>query len=346
MIMKNIESKLRYIFEQNHIAGMSVAITDRTRTIQCLNFGVENVEFPERRTNEYSMYRIASITKVLSGLTILCLVDRNILELDRLVRDYIPWLSFTNGAEKQMTLRHLLSHTSGLPKEYTPDGPREESALEQSLKEGFRELQLHSLPEDKCYCYSNWGIRLASLVAEKQTGIPFSQLVKRYVLEPLGMEKTTFDIREAITYPISLPHIENELGELKVYHYMKENATRHAAGGLYSSADELCKLARFLLAGGVNEMGERIVSEQSIQEMFSPHTCATDKKDMHYGITMFIRKNDELITFGHTGSAPPYATSLFIEPKSGIGVITLMNTQKNELRYQVPDVVFEELHNI
>lgn len=341
--MDNLETKLQTLFEKNHIAGMSVAITDRDKMIKCYNFGVETVEFPDHKTTEHSMYRIASITKVITGLTILCLVDRNILELDGLVKDYLPWLSFTNGAEQQMTLRHLLSHTSGLPVEYTPNGPREESALEQSLKDGLRDLELLALPEEKHYCYSNWGIRLASLVAEKQTGKPFSELAKEYILDPLGMDKTTFDIRMAITYPISLPHEEDENGELKVFHYMKENAARYAAGGLYSSASELCKLARFLLAGGVNAEGARIVSERSMQEMFTPHTPATGKEEMHYGLTLFMRNQNDRLTLGHIGSAPPYATSLFVEPESGYGVVTLMNTQRDHLRYEVPDLVFEEL---
>lgn len=341
--MEKLEAKLQALFDKNHIAGMSVALTDRNKIVKCFNFGVETVEFPTHKTTEHSIYRIASITKVITGLTILCLVDRNILELDQLIKDYVPWLSFTNGAETQMTLRHLLSHTSGLPVEYTPNGPREEAALEQSLMDGFRDLELRALPEEKHYCYSNWGIRLASLVAEKQTGKPFSELAREYILDPLGMDKTTFDIRKAITYPISLPHEEDASGELKVFHYMKENAARYAAGGLYSSAAELCKLARFLLAEGVNANGERIVSKASMQEMFTPHALAANKVGMHYGLTLFMRNYDNHFTLGHTGSAPPYATSLFVEPESGYGVVTLMNTQRNHLRYEVPDLVFEEL---
>ena len=340
-----IGSKLREIFDKNNIAGMSVAVTDRDRVVKNYKFGVMSVEEPQMGMAEDPMYRIASITKIVAGLTVLRLVDRGVLDLDRPVKEYWQGLTLSDKrAEETVTLRHLLSHTSGLPKEYTPDGYREESALEESLVLGLPSLELASLPGEGKYLYSNWGIRLASLVAEKQTGKRFSELAEELILNPLGMKKTTFDIRRAITYPLSVPHEEDGEGGLRVIHYMKENAARYAAGGLYSTPSELCILGRFLLRGGVTDKGERIVSEGMMSEMLTVH-ATRDEEDSYYGLTMFLRKRNGIFTMGHLGSAPPYATSVFVDPESGYGVVTLMNTYRAHLRYDIPDLIFDEIKN-
>ena len=343
--MDIIEAKIKELFENNNIAGMSVAITDRDRVVKSYKFGVMNVEETQMGMADDPLYRIASITKIVTGLTILVLVDRGVLDIDRPVKKYWPELELSDKkAEETMTLRHLLSHTAGFPKEYTPDGYRDESALEQSLMEGLPTLELVSLPGEGKYLYSNWGIRLASLVAEKQTGKRFSVLAEELILAPLGMKKTTFDIRRAITYPLSLPHVENGEGGLKVSHYMKENAARYAAGGLYSTPSELCILGRFLLRGGVTDNGERIVSERSMREMLTVH-ATRDEEDSYYGLTLFLREHNGIFTMGHLGSAPPYATSIFVDPQSGFGVVTLMNTYRAQLRYDIPDLIFDEIKN-
>ena len=337
--IKAIDTKLLEFFNSRKFAGMSIAITDKEKIIYTGNFGVASVEMPSVPVSEYSLHRIASITKIFTGLTIMKLAEKGVLELDKPIKSYVPWLSLSNKrAEETMTLRHLLSHTSGLPVEYTPEGAREESALEASLKDGLPTLTLVSLPEEKKYLYSNWGIRLASYVAERQTGIRYSELAHKYVIDPLGMNDTTFDIRDAITRHVSLPHELDENGELYVVHHMKENAARLAAGGLYSNAADLSKLARLILNSGKNDKGEQIISEAVLSEMSRAHASAPDGS--HYGLTMCLYENDGVRMRGHLGSAPPYATSLFVCDELGLGVIVLMNTEYKELRTEIPQAIF------
>jgi len=344
--MRLLEEKLTQIFNENKLAGMAVAITDKEKVIYAKGFGVDNVERPEIPAGADSIYRIASITKIITGITIMRLVEQDILELDTLVKKYVPWLTLSRpDAVEQMTLRHLLSHTSGLPVEYTPDGPREESALEHSLMEELPAAQMKTFPVENVYLYSNLGIRLASYIAQIKTEKHFSALAQEYVLNPLNMDRTTFDLRVAATYPISLPHEETSTGDLKVFHKIKENAARLAAGGLYSNTTDLCKLARFLLNNGVTDTGEHLLSPDSIQQMFTPHGSNPAQDRESYGLTMTLRKYKEDYLRGHCGSAPPYATSLFVDQASGYGVVTLMNTQRNQLRNEIPELIFDILRD-
>lgn len=343
-MMYQWEQTCEQLWREEGIAGMTVAVTDKKGVIWARGYGVDSAERPDVATTPHSLYRIASITKIVSGSTILRLVHDGLLDLDKPIRDYLPWFQLSRPeALEQMTLRHLLSHTAGLPTEYTPDGPREESALEPRLRECLPTLPLATLPNEGIHHYSNWGLHLASHVAERVTGTPFTALAKRYILEPLGMGHTTFDLRVAATYPLSLPHERAEDGSAVTAHYLKENAARMAAGGLYSNAHDLCRLARYLLNDGKNDAGEQVLAVEMIQEMRRQHaSIAVDSKD-GYGLTMRIHRFADKVLYGHLGSAPPFSSSLFTDPASGYGVAVMINTECNDLRYKIPELILTEL---
>ncbi len=338
--MDCVRDFLNETLEKEKIAGMAVAITDRKGILFAEGFGVESIERPAVKVTPDSLFRIASITKVVTGITILSLVDEGKLSLTEPVKKILPWMTLRNKeTEEGVTLDHLLSHTSGLPAEYTPEGPREESALKPSLRAGLQDLET-LFPLGRGYQYSNWGIRLASLVAETVTGKKFTQLAHERVIDPLGMNRTTFDLHVAATYPICLAHTEED-GVFQVFHRIQENAARHAAGGLFSNATDLCRLARCLLNGGVGDDGTRILQTASITEMKTIRTKLSDCEGP--GITLFQSTANDRQLFLHRGSAPPYATSLVIHPESGLGIITLMNTQRDALRDTIPQTILHML---
>ena len=211
--MYNFEKTIEQWRAEERIAGLALAITDREGVIYSRGFGVENVDRPDVPVTGKSMHRAASVTKIFSGITMLRLVDEGLLSLDEPVKTYVPWLTLKDAdAAEKMTLRHLLSHTAGLPSEYTPEGARDEAALGPTLRVELPEAKLIAKPGEGKYLYSNLGIRLASLCAERVTGKRFTELVEESVLNPLGMTETTFDLRVAATYPISIPHDRDEQG--------------------------------------------------------------------------------------------------------------------------------------
>ena len=342
LFMYNFEKTIEQWRVEQHVAGIAVAITDRDRIIWARGFGVENTDRKDVPVSEKSMHRAASITKIFSGITMLKLVEEGLLDLDAPVKSYVPWLTLKDAdAAEKMTLRHLLSHTSGLPKEYTPEGARDEAALGPSLRVELPEAELVSKPGEGKYLYSNLGIRLASLCAERVTGKRFTELVQETVLTPLGMEETTFDLRVAATYPISVPHEKDENGNPVPYRRIKENAARMAAGGLYSTAEDLCKMARCLLRGCKTEDGTPILREETFAEMCRVHADVDEKYS--YGLTMRLQHFGDRDLRGHHGYAPPYSSSLFVDPISGFGVATMINTECDGLRERIPELVFAEL---
>jgi len=334
-------SKIR---EEQGIAGLVVAVTDRSKLIYCGCFGSESLERPEIVPSAYSMHRIASISKVITGITVFRLQAEGLLDVDEPVKTYLPWLKMSREhAAERLTLRHLLSHTAGLPAEYSPVGAREESATLREVQQALPTLPMGAMPGEGAFLYSNWGFRTIACVIQAVTGMWFSEAAQKYALEPLGMNKTTYDLRVAATYPMSLPHEPGPDGTLQVLHYIRENAARLATGGLFSSAEQLGILARFLMNGGKNDDGVQVLRPESLREMMQPAAVSNGGGYDRYGLSMMMMDLEDQVLYGHMGSAPPYMSSVFTHPESGFGVITLMNTNRPQLREDIPKLILRDL---
>lgn len=313
------QKKIENLMAQYRIAGLAVAVTDRNCTIWHQGFGVTSVEKPWDPVTTETLFRIASCTKLTVGLLTMQMVEQGKLNLDVPVGTYVPWFQLADrSTEDRITLRRLLSHTAGLPSEYTPDGPHDEDKLEEVLREGFSGLTPVADPDDKLFYYSNWGVRLISWILQDITGMPFTALVKKNILEPLGMDHSTFTLCEAATYSLAIPHKPGP----EVLHFIPVNATRHAAGGMFSTVDDLTALARVLLNNGAP-----LVKPESLQQMMRPECSLFLNYQSDYGITMFIKEYKDVVICGHYGESPPYYTSVWTAPKYGIGVTCSLNTE-------------------
>ena len=337
-----LDEKIKGMLGAEGIAGCSVALTDKDGIIYARGFGVRDIFHPEISPNEHTIYRAASITKVITGILAMRLAEAEKISLDSPVKKYLPWLTLSSeGAAELMTLRHLLSHTSGLPAEYTPDGPRDEAMLVPGLKEGLPGLELQSMPGDGKFLYSNWGIRLLSAAVEAVMGDRYSRLARAYVLEPLGMTESEFTVKDEMRGNISLPHTRLEDGSLASEWDIKENHCRLATGGLCSNITDLCRLARLILRGGIADSGERVISEASLEEMMRPH--ATMSSGDTYGITMIGHNVSGRTVYGHPGNAAPYTSAMYCDVISGYGAVVLLNTYSKDLRMKICDLILSEM---
>lgn len=335
------EEKLEQIRKENHIAGMAVAVTDREKVIWAGAYGVDNAERPHIAADPVSMYRIASVTKMFVASTVMRLVEQGKLDLDTPVKSYVPWLTFSRPeATEKMTLRHLLSHTGGLPKAFKANGPKDECFAEVAMREELPTVQMKNLPGDGAYEYANWGTRVAAFVAQYVSGKYFSEVCQELILEPLGMDRTTFHLREVATYPVSAPHELTQDGQMQVIHSMSENGASFASGGLYSNVYDLSKFARMLLNDGRNDLGQAVLLPETLALMKTRHGKRDEPGDW-YGLNIHIHAYRDGFLYGHLGNVPPYTTSVFTDPVSGYGVVTLMNTKHPELRLPIPEMILD-----
>lgn len=338
MFKDKLQNLINGYYSEYPIGAIAVGVTNRENPIAFYCLGEERYGESGSVVTENTLFRIASISKVVTGLTAYKLIDDKLIDADENVATYLPFLPWKNG---NMTMKKLLSHTAGLPVEYTPDGPRDEGLLEKSLIDELSKIDLENIREDSDYLYSNVGIRLASLVMEKVTGERFTALARKYVIEPLKMASTTYFLEEALNKRLCYPCDLND-GRLCIHEEMWENAVRYAAGGLFSNLTDLCNLARFIL-NGKGDDGKIIVSKESLSIIKSKIAGDTKNTKDHYGQAMMIKERENSSLVGHLGSAPPYATAMFTDSESGYGVVVLMNTYHAKLRMEITEEIFKLL---
>jgi len=198
-----LEKSITKHMDAAQVPGLALAIVRGQEILYARGFGMTSVEDGGMPVTPQTLFRIGSATKSLTGTALLRLVEAGILDLDCPLKEYIDWLTFDkpDGAEK-ITLRMLLSHTSGLPTDSPSEDRRSPSGLETFVREQLPYCPLVAEP-GKLFAYSNLGLMLAGFLAQYVCELPFTEVMQELVFTPLDMQRTTFDPTIAMTYPLA-----------------------------------------------------------------------------------------------------------------------------------------------
>jgi CubicO group peptidase (beta-lactamase class C family) len=247
-----------------------------------------------------SVFRIASITKPFTATLAFVLADDGVLDLDEPVLE-----------DEEITLRHLLSHQSGLDCEI-PGGIDAVAAL--------RDLDLGAVrrwaPPGDLWAYSNAAFWLAGAVIERATGLALEDAMRERVLTPLGLERTTFDVEEAIVHapavghePVGHPHAREHAVVRSCYRFPRP---RRPSGGLISNVDDLLRFARAHLAERFGAMREPQVAALG---------CS-------WGLGWRIEALDEATAVLHDGGYGGFNTRLLLVPERAFALAVLTNSNR------------------
>jgi beta-N-acetylhexosaminidase len=295
-----------------------------------------------------TMYDIASLTKVVATTTLVAkLVEGDFpvpLDLDAKVERYLPeWAAGPPGQDLEwrhkVTVRHLLTHTSGLPpfKEYW----RTSKSRQETLARIFAE-PLDYEPGTK-EVYSDLGIILMAEIIERLTGRTLDDLARTYVFSPLGMKDTTFRPAKNL-WPWIAPtefdrNLRNRLVQGEVH---DENAfsmggvSGHA--GVFSTAPDLAAFCQMLLNGGVFAH-HRILKRATIAQFTAPQPLSDGTRTLGWAVPTEGSSSGHYFSahsFGHTGFT---GTSIWVDPDRQLFVVLLTNrvnpTRENQKIAQV-----------
>ena len=259
-------------------------------------------------------YRIGSITKTFTAVLVLRLRDEGLLDLADPLEKHLP-----GTGVGEATIAGLLAHTAGLAAE-TP-GPwweRSPGSLRPELADVLGERPvLH--PAGRRFHYSNPGYALLGALVEKLRGAPWEEVLRREVLEPLGLERTSARPQAPhaggwAVHPwadVMLPEPAEDLGRMA------------PAGQLWSTTGDLARFAAFLVGGD-----ERVLSAGSLREMRTPAAPA-EAADVAggyaYCLGMEIRHQGGRTLVGHTGSLPGFLACLMISEADDVAAVVLAN---------------------
>ena len=311
------------------LPGVSLAVVHDQTLVWAAGFGWADVERRRPATAE-TLYRIASITKTFTATAILQLRDAGQLQLDDPLTRHLPWFSIAgkHSDAPPITLRHLLTHTSGLPREAAfPYWTDFDFPTTERLREGLAR-QESILATETQWKYSNLALALAGEVVEAVSGEPWPQYVKAHILDPLGMKDTLVlapdpdDPRLARPYGRRMPD-----GSRAAPPHVDTRGISPAAN-MTTSVTDLARFAMLQFRDGPTG-GAQILRGSTLREMQRVHWLEPDWQ-AGWGLGFRILRTGGKTSFGHGGSLPGYRTQLRIWPADKLAVIAMTNADDGD----------------
>jgi CubicO group peptidase (beta-lactamase class C family) len=244
-----LEDKIRDGMDRYRIPGVAVGLWSRGVTY-LRGFGVTDVGHPTPVTAD-TVFRVASTTKTFTGTTIMRLVERHRIDLDRTVRSYLPDFHTADvAASDRVTVRQVLNHTAGWLGDFFLDTGAGDDAIAKYVAAMAQLPQL--TPPGTTFAYNNAALALAGRLIETTTGRTYEQAVRDLVIQPLGLRHTAYSLDDLPGVSWAVPHDINPttLEPVAEPGYWALPRSIQAAGGLISSARDQLRWARFHLGNG------------------------------------------------------------------------------------------------
>jgi CubicO group peptidase (beta-lactamase class C family) len=268
-----------------------------------------------------TLYDLASLTKVVATTpSIMLLVERGLVQLDRPVQSYLP--DFVGTGKEEVLVRHLLAHNSGLRSFIRLDTLARDSAAARQLV--MREL-LRWKPGTRVE-YSDLNAMLLGWIVERVSGMRLDRFAAANIFGPLGMEETIFLPARSLQYriaPTNYWHGASIAGSAN-----DQNAARlggvagHA--GLFSTGKEVARYAQLYLRGGLTAAGKRVLLAKTVA-LFTTRAFQSRALGWEARDTTRAENSGTLMSgaaYGHTGFT---GTSLWIDPDNGVFAVVLTN---------------------
>lgn len=288
-----------------------------------------------------TLFQVASLSKWVTALGVMTLVDAGRVDLDAPVDTYLKRWKLPPGAfdNRQVTVRRLLSHTAGLTDGLGYAGFKPGQPI-QSLPESLTRAADASPGKDGVvrvgaepggeWDYSGGGYTLLQLLIEDVTGETFDAYMRRAVLVPLGMSRSTFLLPEGGVDNLADFY---DVGGKPATHY---RFTATGAASLYTSAADVTRLIQAHLPGpGGAVAGRGVLRPQTLQEMRRPHAQQLGADVWGLGVILYAPTKDGGHIIGHDGdNEPAINTAARFDPASGDGIIVLQ-TGNSSLATQI-----------
>lgn len=309
-IITKADEYLKAAVKNDRFIG-SVLIAKNGLPILNKGYGMANIELNSPNTPK-TIFRTASLTKQFTSMAIMQLQERGKLNVNDAICKY---LDNCPTAWQAITIRHLLTHTSGIPNYSSPSEWDEKLSVQPFTRSEFidlfRNLPLQFAPGEK-HKYSNSGYCLLGSIIEKTSGKNYVDFMRENIFEPLGMKNTGFEYSRVIL-PNRAAGYDWSLGYFINTRYINmENLLSN--GGLYSTTEDLLLWDQALYT-------EKLVSQKSLNEMFAPFL-----NEYAYGWRTPKRFNRQ--TLEHSGSINGFSSFIFRCPSERLTVIVLSNSDK------------------
>ena len=331
---EEIEQKIVTFMQKGKIPGLSLSIIKDKKVIYNKGFGNRDLAKNLPVTPD-TLFGIGSCTKVFTCLAIMQLAEQGKLSIEDPVSKHIPLK--IGLPDKPIKIKHLMSHSSGLPNLgtakvlITRHAPIEETWIPFASKDDFYTFINGAQDEiadepGKRYFYFNSGFTMLGEIVEAVSGIKYEEYVKEYLLKPLKMERSTFLESEFSkdTDKMTAYIVEGDTPIEKTHPF---DQFIYAAGGLLSSVVEMSNFLLMLLNGGEFE-GKRIISSEALNEMFSIQIESPVNYFGRSGYGFGLAISEDFLgqkIVSHGGSTALSSAQFSFIPELGLGIVTEAN---------------------
>jgi CubicO group peptidase (beta-lactamase class C family) len=307
-IARKVDEYMNAAMRVSRFSG-AVLLARDGRPIVSRGYGMANVEHDVPNTPQ-TVFRVGSVTKQFTGMAIVMLQERGKLSVNDPVCKHLPDCP---QAWQPITIKHLLTHTAGIPN-YTefPDFMKT-AAAETTLAEltgRFRDKPLQFALGEK-YAYSNSGYYLLGLIVERASGKPYADFLRENIFAPLGMKQTGYDDPVRIIRNRAAGYARTSDGLVNAAPISM--STAYAAGALYSTVEDLLLWDQALYT-------EKLVSRKSLDEAFTPFKS-------NYGYGWSIGKRFDRQVIAHGGGIFGFSSYIARYPADRVTVVVLSNVE-------------------
>jgi CubicO group peptidase (beta-lactamase class C family) len=326
-----IAAALQPYVEKHALAGAVTLVADKDKVLSLEAVGYTDVE-AKKAMNTDSLFWIASQSKPITATALMMLVDEGKVKLDDPVSKYLPefrdqWLivgkdddfMLLRRPKHPVTVRHLLTHTSGMPFSSAMEHPTLDLLTLRDAVRSYALTPLRTEPGTK-WAYSNAGINTAGRIIEVVSGMPYEDFLDKRLFEPLGMKDTTFWPNKQQVERLAKSYRPNkektgleafDISQLKYPLYDRKRQPM-PAGGLFSTASDVGRFCQMILTGGT-QGGKRYLSEDAVKQMTSKQTGALKE---NWGLGWALGGG-----FGHGGA---HSTNMTIDPNRGLILVWMV----------------------
>jgi len=309
--------------EHNSIAGATLTIVKDNKVKFQKGYGYADIAQKRKVDGKNTLFRVASISKLFVWVAIMQLYEEGKLDLNDEITKYLPNLEIPNNYPQKITIKHLMSHTAGFEEEllglYKKE-PISNPALSMILK---NKLPSQIRPPGTYASYSNHGTGLAAHIVENISALDFMQYVEQHILNPLGMNQSTFrqPIPAHLASSTAKGYKKND-GVLVEQGF--EYVPLYPVGGASISGGDMAKFMQMLLNHG--RLGDVTIMNPATSQLMTTisHQHHPKVNPMRHGFMDFSQNG--LTMYGHGGDLFYHHSILVLIPEHNMGIFFSVNS--------------------
>jgi CubicO group peptidase (beta-lactamase class C family) len=317
-----LDSVLTHVCQIYDLPGLAVGVIKGDQIVYARGFGLRKLGTSDS-VGAQSSFHMASVSKPFVAMAILQLVEKGQVSLDSPLVRYIPYFIMADPRYTKVTIRQMLTHTSGFPdvKDYGWDKPQyDDGALERYIRDSVSHCTLLSDPGTK-FAYSNMAYDVLACVVAAVSGTTFEIYMQTHLFDPCKMSNSTFTVKDIPPGLATSPHVLGNSCHFEVSDVYPYNRCHAGSSTLHSNVEDMLAWELMILRGG-----EGVLSPRSLTMMLTPqYKFDSNSAD---GLGFFIDTWNHKKLVSHSGSDVGYSSYVGMIPEDSVGIVFMSNLHR------------------